>query len=387
MTLQTRAAAPQLDSHVEAHRPADGVSELVAALKSGLAELTTADAEGTAGRSRMCAAARELEVRARHLAQLLEDHVVPLPLRLEPLSTSGTTEQPAGRFEVLVVDDEPDQLALLRRILSPWFSVRVARDGLEALEQLRARTPDVVLTDLQMPNVDGLALLELSRTTAEALNVPLIVLSGRGDTQTKVMAFESGAFDFMTRPVAPNELVARIRNALAHSQVLRRERQLGARDDLTGLANRRSFRTFLETALRNARLRGAPLALLMVDQDRLKQLNDTWGHPVGDEALRTLARALAHSTRGSDCAARVGGDEFAVVVPGCDREGALILLHRVEESLRRNPITLPDGSQLFVEASFGIAALGESGEETAEQLLRRADLDLYEHKRARKRAG
>lgn len=324
-------------------------------------------------------AAREVEARARAIAERFHPSLSPLARSFTPPPGS----QPALRFSVLLVDDDPDQLALLQRILDPWFRVLLAHSNREAAELLRTASPDVVLTDLYLPDQSGLALLELASAAEEPLRVPLIVLSGRADTEAKVLAFEAGAFDFISHPTAPEELVARIRNALAHSQLLRQERAIGGRDDLTGLCNRRAFRTFLESALRRAREQAVPLTLVLVDQDRLKAINDTWGHLAGDEALRTLAHALASSTRGTDCAARVGGDEFALVIPGCDRAGAERMRARVEESLRRSPVTLPCGTRLFVEASFGLACLDEEGGvEEMDELIRRADAELYRCKRA-----
>jgi diguanylate cyclase (GGDEF)-like protein len=362
--------------------PDVGVDASLGALKAAMNELTSC-VEDQATWVRLSAAAREVEVRARHLANLLEDHTVPLPARFDPLPFSGTTQSVDG-FRVLVVDDEVDQAELIACALSPWFRVRTAHDGLEAAELVREEPPDVIVTDLNMPRAGGLALMELVRSNDATAQIPLVVVSGRSDLDSKVNAFESGAFDFISKPVTAGELVARVRNALAHSQVLRRERILGGRDDLTGLANRRTFRTFLDAALRAARVQRLPLVLVLADQDRLKWINDTYGHPTGDEALKLLGQALATSTRGSDCAARVGGDEFALVMPGCDRDGAARLLSRVEESLRRKPLPVHNGKSIEVEASFGLVCYGDAGyDETPEQLIRRADAELYERKRAK----
>lgn len=364
--------------------PENGVDASLNALKAAVRELTSC-IEGQATWVRLSAAAREIEVRARHLANVLEDHSIPLPARFDPLPFSGTTATAEG-FRVLVVDDDPTQADLLARAMSPWFRVRTAADGLEAAEVIREDPPDVIITDLHMPRAGGLALMEMVRSNEATMQIPLVVVSAASDLDSKVNAFESGAFDFITKPVAAGELVARVRNALAHSQVLRRERILGGRDDLTGLANRRTFRTFLEAAIRSARVQQFPLVLVLVDQDRLKWINDNYGHPVGDEALKLLGQTLATSTRGSDCAARVGGDEFAMVMPGCDREGAVRILQRVEETLRRKPL-MSNGVEVHVEASFGLVCYGDAGyEETPEQFIRRADSDLYERKRARGRA-
>lgn len=385
MTVQKAVAPIESESSATSSaRPAPdaGVDASLGALKAAMRELTSC-VEDHATWVRLSAAAREVEVRARHLANLLEDHTVPLPAKFDPLTHTGTTQSVDG-FRVLVVDDDQEQAELIGSALSPWFRVRTASDGLEAAEVIREEPPDVIVTDLNMPRAGGLALMELVRSNDATAQIPLVVVSGQSDLDSKVNAFESGAFDFISKPVTPGELVARVRNALAHSQVLRRERILGGRDDLTGLANRRTFRTFLDAALRAARVQRLPLVLVLADQDRLKWINDTYGHPTGDEALKLLGQAIATSTRGSDCAARVGGDEFALVMPGCDRDGAARLLTRVDESLRRKPLAVHGGHSILVEASFGLVCYGDAGyDETPEQLIRRADADLYEKKRSK----
>lgn len=351
------------------------------ALHEAMDELAAYTREG-ASALRLSTAAREVETRARSLASLLEDRTPAMPARVEPLLPPQL--HASDRFRVLVVDDRREELESLTRVLGTYFEVVVARDAAEAAALLQESPADVVLTDLYRPATSAMALPELAKSVDHAHHIPLLVISGRTDTDAKVQAFESGAFDFISKPVPPAELVARVRNALAHSQVLRRERVLGGRDDLTGLSNRRTFRRFLEDAVETGHEQATPVALVLVDQDRLKYINDTFGHPTGDEALKILSHALASSTRGTDCTARVGGDEFALVIPGCDREGARRLLSRVDEALRRSPLALPGGRELIVEASCGIACLGEvTWDEPVEALVRRADQDLYENKRRR----
>lgn len=359
------------------HAPSDAaaINSSLGALRNAIAELLDV-ARTLSPAQELSATARLVEARARELAQRLEQ-------RTElSFSLRGPHPAPMDKFRLLLVEDDPEHCQLLEDGLSPWFEVRAVQTGNAAAELLKKELPDVVLTDLCLPTTSGLELIELVRAAGDLSHVPVVVLSARADTSTKVHAFESGAFDFIAKPYDVAEVVARLRNALAHAQQLRRERLLGGRDDLTGLANRRAFRTCLEGAVRAARLSETPMALVLIDQDRLKYINDTFGHAAGDDALRILSDALVASSRGSDCAARVGGDEFALVVPRCDREGARTLLYRVEEALRRKPLTVGPGTGIVISASWGIACFGEAGEnETVEQLLRRADDELYAHKR------
>ncbi|HYV48285.1 MAG TPA: diguanylate cyclase [Myxococcaceae bacterium] len=297
----------------------------------------------------------------------------------EPLSVQRAT--------VLVVDDDPVWLESARELLSRFHDVLTAGDGQEALELMHKHHPDAVVTDLSMPRVGGLGLLEAARATEEMAQVPFLVLSATSDSETKVQAFEAGAFDYVTKPAPPAELVMRLRKALDNAQALRRERRLQETDDLTGLPNRRSLRAFLAAALRETRT-GQPLAVAMVDQDGLKQINDRYGHPAGDLAIRAVAGALQRCKRGSDFAARLGGDEFVVVMPGADRAGAEKLAARLQADLDDQPLELAEG-RLRLTASFGLAVAGEvAWTETWEQLVERADEALYRQKAEKKaRAG
>lgn len=305
-----------------------------------------------------------------------------LPAAAAPAPGGAPSEgSDRGRFSILYADDDGASRDLIGELLGHYFDVKVAVDGSEALRLARALRPDIIVTDLDMPGLDGLSLLSLMRNDEDTAHIPLLVVSASTQTEAKVRCFEAGAIDYLTKPVVPGELVARVRNALARSEDLRRERALQATDDLTGLANRRRLRSFLTTALRAAARERRELTLVMVDQDRLKQLNDRHGHAAGDLAIRTLAQALSTCKRSSDLAARIGGDEFVVSMPDTDLAGAGRFVTRVQEELRRHPLAL-EGGQVFLSASFGLASASERDwEETAEQLLQRADRALYEAKR------
>jgi two-component system cell cycle response regulator len=268
--------------------------------------------------------------------------------------------------------------------LGTHFQVVIANDGYEASELLVREQPDAVISDLTMPRTGGFALLELARRRNELSEIPILVLSGTSDTETKIKAFELGAADYLTKPVSLAELIARTKNALSRAQALRRERLLQETDDLTGLANRRALRKILGDAIRYSVSSRRPLTVAMVDQDKLKQINDRFGHAAGDAAIRQLAKALSSCKRGSDCAARYGGDEFCVVMPGTDRAGAEKFVQRVHDELAANPIDV-GGVRIQVSASFGLAALGEvAWEESWEELMGRADQALYEQKSSRR---
>jgi len=362
---------------------AQGLLNPVSALLKTLARISL---QGAAlkpeQRALVASLSADVDVLGRRIAQLLE----PASLAF-PVPDEHPAARPAGELpRVLRVDDDFIWLEAAAELLGRHFRVLVARDAYEAGELLVRERPDAMVSDLSMPGSSGLALLELARCRPDTAEIPILVLSGASDTETKIRAFELGATDYLTKPIALAELVARVRNALTRAETLKRERLLQETDDLTGLANRRALRKILQDAIRYAASARRPLTVAMVDQDKLKQINDRFGHAAGDAAIRALAKALAGCKRGSDCAARYGGDEFCVVMPGSDRLGAEKFVTRVQEELVASPINV-GGVLIQVSASFGLASLGEvAWEEEWEELLARADQALYEEKSSRRAA-
>jgi diguanylate cyclase (GGDEF)-like protein len=274
----------------------------------------------------------------------------------------------------------------LEDLLKPHFDVAVAASAPEALQKVHQAQPDIIVADFCMPDFDGLSLLKALRLGRHLDDeIPCLILSGLSVTEAKIRALEAGAFDYLTKPVDATELIARIRSVVARARALRRERLLQSTDELTGLSNRRGFRSFFENALRSARASNAELALVVADLNGLKKINDRHGHLFGDEAIRAMGRALANAKRSADCAARIGGDEFVVVMPGTNQAGALRFIERVDHELRDRPMAIEGTNALSVSASYGIALRQEDeGEEAFEQIFDRADRDLYGVKRVLK---
>jgi len=293
-----------------------------------------------------------------------------------------------GDAQVLVVEDDEPLRVLFARILGRHgYRVGVACDGERALELSRQRPPDLILLDLGLPGeVDGMRLLQELRSIERLAATPLIVVSGRDDLQTVVAALVGGALDYLTKPVDATELVARCIAALrtkraidALQTAMRRLEREALTDPLTGLGNRRSGLDALTRADATARRHGRAPALLYVDLDSLKLINDLHGHAAGDAAIRQLARRLSASMRGVDVVARVGGDEFIVVLDDSAPENVARVAARIQAAIAAEPVEAM-GSTLPVTASIGCAAW--RGGDTVEQWLGRADQALYEAKRS-----
>jgi two-component system cell cycle response regulator len=290
--------------------------------------------------------------------------------------------EPGRRSRLVVADDDPDTREALSEVLADDYEVVLAADGREACALAAAARPDLVLMDLYMPQLDGLAALETLREDARTADVPVIFISGRGDELTRSRSLDSGAVDFLQKPFSPRELKARIERTL---RLTRRETQLqelARTDPLTGLSNLRAFRSRLEEEVKRARRYGTPLSCVMVDMDRLKPINDEMGHAAGDAAIAAVAEVMRRELRETDFGARYGGDEFVLLLPHTSGAEARVFAERVAARLRESDLRLGE-RRIPLSASFGIASLHDGyPEETEENLVQRADEALYAAKRA-----
>jgi len=291
------------------------------------------------------------------------------------------------RPRVLVVDDDPLSRRILEQVLvSAGYEVETASDGQEALSRVRSHRPDVVVTDWQMPEMDGLTLCRILKGTEETRFTHVLMLSARGETEAKVTGLETGADDYLVKPVEPVELKARVKVGLrlqralfelaAKNEILEK---LALTDPLTGLANRRAFQQALEAELSRVSRHGRPASLLFLDLDHFKGVNDAHGHAVGDEVLAAFALVLKRGSRRGDLAARVGGEEFAVLLPTTGAVPAGLVAERIRRATESR--SLGRTVSVPVTVSIGLTSTEEQAPPpAAEELLRRADAALYRAK-------
>jgi len=234
--------------------------------------------------------------------------------------------------------------------------------------------------------MDGLTLCRILKGTEETRFTHVVMLSARGETEAKVTGLETGADDYPVKPIEPVELQARVRVGLrlqkalsdlaAKNEILEK---LALTDALTGLANRRAFREALESELARVARHGRPARLLFLDLDHFKAVNDTHGHAVGDEVLEGFSVVLKRGCRRGDLAARVGGEEFALLLPATGRASAALVAERVRRVVEFRPL----GRAVPVPVTVSIGVVGTEdlpGGASADELLRRADAALYRAK-------
>lgn len=280
---------------------------------------------------------------------------------------------------VLLVDDSRIVLHLLETILEPEYRVLRAQSGQEALAVALERQPDLILLDVVMPGMDGFEVLSHLRAEPRTEDIPVIFLTALSGEAGEVRGLTSGAVDFITKPIHPAAVRARVRTHVELKVARDRLRDLSLKDGLTGIANRRRFDLALEREWFRALRYGRPLSLIMADIDFFKAFNDHHGHPAGDACLQAVAGALSRaSLRASDVVARYGGEEFVALLPETDHAGALAVAERIQAEVAA--LGLAHG---FSEAcgqvtlSMGVATRVPEREGHPEDLLESADARLY----------
>jgi len=288
---------------------------------------------------------------------------------------------------VLVADDSATVRSTLRHHLTGrGYQVVEAEDGAQALERIRGARPDAVLLDVEMPGLDGRAVLTALQDDDELADIPVVFLTARADADAIAAGLEAGAHDYLRKPFEAVELVARVAAAVRvkHLQDELRRRydeldRLSRLDALTALFNRGLLEEHLAELCSAARRDGLSVSVLMINLDLFKAVNDTYGHPIGDQVLRDTAADLGACVRGEDVPGRWGGEEFLVILPYIDAAGALAVGERIRAGVERLTITAPDGTPLAVTASVGVST--ETGAAAdPDDLVRRADEALYRAK-------
>lgn len=296
--------------------------------------------------------------------------------------------------KILVVDDDESIRGMLRLIFElEGYQVFEALDGREGVEKASFLEPHLIVLDIMMPNLDGFEVCERLRRNHKTKETPVIVVSVRGDIEDKIRGLTCGADDYLLKPFDPGELSARVRAHLRKMELLSEKnfmlerlagklavmnldlREQAVTDGLTKLYNHRHFvRRLNEEAVRVKRY-GGKFSLVLYDIDYFKQVNDNWGHHIGDNVLVEIARLLQEDIRGVDLVARYGGEEFAMLLPETPSDGAQIMADRICAK-----IAAYNFSCGRLSISGGVAAFPLHAED-ADSLLKKADAALYRAKR------
>ncbi len=303
------------------------------------------------------------------------------PIR-ETLADTGR----GGR--ILLVDDRASSYERMAQMLCAEHAVDVEPKPQEALFHAAEGDYDVVLISLGLAEFDALRLCSQIRSLERTRNLPLVLIAEPDENARLLRALEIGVNDYLLRPVDGNEMLARVRTQIKRKRYTERLRdnmqlsiEMAITDALTGLYNRRYMESHLATLAEQATARAKPLAVLVLDIDYFKSVNDTYGHDAGDDVLREFATRVRKSIRGIDLACRLGGEEFVVVMPETDMAVAGLVAERIRRRIAGEPFVIDRGARTIdVTLSIGLAGLN-GPDDSAAKILKRADQALYRAKR------
>ena len=303
----------------------------------------------------------------------------------DPLASATAETGQNGR--ILLVDDRPSSYERLAAALSHYHVVEIEPDPHHALMRAAEDNFDVVLVSLDLQDFDGLRLCGQLRSLERTRNVAVVLIADMDDKTRVLRGLDIGAHDFLVRPVDRNELVARVRTQVRRKRYAERLRdsvqssmELAVTDGLTGLHNRRYLDMHFAAMFEDAVRRDGPLAVLLLDIDRFKAVNDGYGHDAGDDVLREFAQRIGTLTRAVDLVARFGGEEIVVVIPDASLEDARFVAERIRERIGSVPFPLQGRpAPLHVTVSIGVAAR-QRGDTSPADMMKRADVGLYQAK-------
>jgi len=290
---------------------------------------------------------------------------------------------------ILVVDDTEINIDILVELLSDNYDVLVALDGQSALDIIRDAKIDLILLDIMMPNMSGYEVCKILKKNEVTKNIPVIFITAKVDEDSIEKAYSIGGIDYVTKPFKPKELLARVKTQLDLQKLIQdlKESQdelklLASTDSMTKLYNRRYFSTISEHILELAKRDNISTSLIMLDIDKFKNINDTYGHKVGDDVIISLAQKLKEWTRKSDIICRFGGEEFVILLPETNIDGALVISEKIRQIVEDEVINLEFGRELKFTVSIGVSEVKNEEDVNIEASIQRADEALYEAKQS-----
>jgi len=291
-------------------------------------------------------------------------------------------ELPLQKNKILIVDDDAGNLNKLVRLLRRDYTLYVAKDGYKAVEVANRHLPDLILLDIIMPEMDGYEVVAALRAHDDTKNIPIIFITGLDSEEDEELGLALEVADYISKPFRDGIVRLRVENQIKMVNIMRTIEKMSYIDALTGLPNRRSFNTQLSREWNRAIRETTPLSLAVMDIDFFKRYNDTYGHPQGDVLLQTVGRVFTQSLRRStDFVARWGGEEFTVLMPLTDSEGALDMAERMRVNVAATEVLLENGTATQVTISLGVNTIIPTPNCDVSDLIEGADKALYTAKR------
>jgi diguanylate cyclase (GGDEF)-like protein len=282
---------------------------------------------------------------------------------------------------ILVVDDEMTNLMVLTRILDSEYTIYTAKNGANAIEKALKYMPDLILLDIVMPEMSGYDVLAVLKGSDETRKIPVIFITGLSSSEDEEKGLSLDAADYISKPFSAKIVKLRVRNQIQIVNQLRTIERLSMVDQLTGIPNRRNFDDRLGAEWKQSIRQNQPISILVIDIDKFKDYNDTYGHQQGDIVLQKVASILLQSLRRpTDFVARWGGEEFVILLPATPSDGALEVAEKIRANVEKEVIPFAEGSSTKVTISIGMNTQAPVQGSSAESFFSNADKALYKAK-------
>lgn len=291
--------------------------------------------------------------------------------------------KPYAECNVLIVDDEPMSRMLLESILESVFTCATVESGEEAISYCEASLPDLVLLDMNMPDIDGLDVCTALKASPETKHIPVIFVTSTMDIESENACWEVGASDFVMKPVNASTLTHRIKTHLQNKLRTEFLEMMTFHDQLTGLYNRMYLTKEIPLLIKQVARDKGTVGAIMIDIDYFKLFNDTYGHLEGDICLQKVAQIVSDTVkRPKDAVIRFGGEEFLVVLPYIDHQGTKLVAHQLVEAVANARIPHGKGieNRVSISAGFAVWKASDLVEDDVAALIEDADISLFEAK-------
>jgi len=278
---------------------------------------------------------------------------------------------------ILIVDDTETNIDILLELLGNEYDILVALDGEGALEIVHEDSKiDLILLDIMMPNMDGYEVCSILKKNENSQDIPVIFITAKTDEDSIEKAYDVGGIDYITKPFKPRELLARIRTQIKLKALMENLEFIASYDYMTKIYNRRKF---FELASKKFDSSKENLYVIMLDIDKFKKINDTYGHPIGDEVIKAVTKKISTFTSPQSVFGRIGGEEFAIVCHATSKENVIKQLEEMRKSIEKIEILASKSEIVKCTISGGIS-MSNVNTQSLDELLKEADVALYEAK-------
>jgi len=285
--------------------------------------------------------------------------------------------------KICLVDDNMTSLTIARDMLKSSYKVYPSPSAAKFFELIESVTPDLILMDVDMPQMNGYEAVKILKEDERFKDIPVIFLTAKDDEESELKGFELGAVDYITKPFHPAIIKARITTHLTIVEQRRIIEKISLTDTLTKIPNRRNFDKHMESEWKRAVRENLSIGMIMIDADHFKNFNDNYGHQQGDVALQTLAHVISTSIRrGSDFAARWGGEEFTVLLPNTEADGVIIVAENIRKNVEKVIIPRVDDASLGLNITISVGGVAEvpTAMSSMEDFIKKSDEALYKAK-------